>query len=133
MEADHGPVFKSSIWTKMKLLLVDNSIITIIIIVVISIMITMIITMIITIIITIVSIVIIIVITFIIIIISSSSSTIISISIIITMQSIRGWWIGAIFQEFDLDKWAQLLGDLNFQRAFRVGHKQWFWDLRPSH
>ena len=24
------------------------------------------------------------------------------------------------------------LGDLNFQRARRIEHKQWFWDLRPS-
>ena len=35
-------------------------------------------------------------------------------------------------QKVNMDKWAQPLGDLNFQRAFRSEHKQWFWDSRPS-
>ena len=38
----------------------------------------------------------------------------------------------ASFQKFNLEKWAQPLGDLNFQRASRSDNKQWFWDLRPS-
>ena len=37
----------------------------------------------------------------------------------------------ASFQKFNMDKWAQPLGDLNFQRASWIEHKQWFWDLRP--
>ena len=35
------------------------------------------------------------------------------------------------FSKLNLDKCAQPLGDLNFQRAFWIQHKQWFWDLRP--
>ena len=38
----------------------------------------------------------------------------------------------ASFQKFKLDKRAQPLGDLNFQRACRSEHEQGFWDLRPS-
>ena len=38
----------------------------------------------------------------------------------------------ASFQNFNLEKWAQTLGGLNFSRAFRSEDKQWFWDLRPS-
>ena len=34
-------------------------------------------------------------------------------------------------QRFNLEKWAQPLGDLNFQRAFWSEHEQWFLDLRP--
>ena len=33
---------------------------------------------------------------------------------------------------FNLEMGAQPFGDLNFQRAFRIEHKQWLWDLRPS-
>ena len=35
-------------------------------------------------------------------------------------------------RKLNLERWAQALGDLNFQRAFWREHKQWFWDLRPS-
>ena len=38
---------------------------------------------------------------------------------------------GQFVQKFNLEKWAQPLGDLNNQRA-SCEHKQWFWDLRPS-
>ena len=38
----------------------------------------------------------------------------------------------ASFQKFNLEKWAQPLGDLNNQRALWSEYKQWFWDLRPS-
>ena len=35
-------------------------------------------------------------------------------------------------QTINMEKCAQPLGDLNFQRACWSEHKQWFWDLRPS-
>ena len=38
----------------------------------------------------------------------------------------------ASFQKFNLWKWGQPLGDLNFQRASWSEHKRWFWALRPS-
>ena len=38
----------------------------------------------------------------------------------------------ANLRKFNLGKWAQTLGDLNFQRAFLIENRQWFWDLRPS-
>ena len=37
-----------------------------------------------------------------------------------------------VFNVTNLKKWAQPLGDLNFQRAFRSDNKQRFWDLGPS-
>ena len=41
-------------------------------------------------------------------------------------------WHHGQFTKLNLDKWAQPLGDLNFQRASWSAHKRWFWDLRPS-
>ena len=38
----------------------------------------------------------------------------------------------ASFQKFNLEHWAQPLGDFNFQRACRSEHEQCFWDVRPS-
>ena len=35
------------------------------------------------------------------------------------------------FQKDNLDKSAQAVRYLNFQRAFLIEHKQWFWDSRP--
>ena len=34
--------------------------------------------------------------------------------------------------KLNLEKWAQPIGGLNLQRAFRSEIKQWLWDLRPS-
>ena len=38
----------------------------------------------------------------------------------------------ANFQKLHPETWAQPLGELNFQRACRSEHEQWFWDSRPS-
>ena len=44
----------------------------------------------------------------------------------------QGWNLTLDFQVLDPEKWAQPLGDLNFQRVFWSEHKQWFSDSRHS-
>ena len=38
----------------------------------------------------------------------------------------------ASFQKFNLEKWAQALGDLNSQMALRSENEKWIWCLKPS-
>ena len=42
------------------------------------------------------------------------------------------FWPYGQFSKAQSGKWAQPLGDLNFQRACWSAHKQWLWDLSPS-